>query len=87
VLRIAGQLITNATCERFVAQFQEHGVAALPRVLDLLNCTGLTDEGMASFLAINDEERAQCRLDQRPFEFAITGLRVQEVRLPRQVQG
>ena len=47
VLRIAGSLITDSAIEKVVNAYNEKGLAALPAMLDILNCTELTDKGIS----------------------------------------
>lgn len=48
VLRLAGSRITDKTVQRFADDFDAKGIGAVPKVLDILNCTELTDGGATS---------------------------------------
>ena len=54
------------------------GLSAVPVVLDILNCTEVTDEGLQRLCAIDLAEFQKARVEQRVADFALTGLRIQE---------
>lgn len=79
VLRIAGSRITNKTLEGLMAGYTEHGLTALPEMIDILNCTELTDDGIKPLMVVDAEQRVLAKMEQRATDFALTGLRLQEV--------
>jgi len=78
VLRLAGSRITNRSLQCLMKGYDEHGYEALPIILDILNCTGLDDEGLRPIMTIDQGERVNARADQRLPLFSLTGLRIQE---------
>lgn len=79
VLRIAGTLITDVTLNKIADAFTAHGLDALPRTFDILNCTELTDTSINRIMVVDADERKLAQAEQRAPNFALTGLRVQEV--------